>query len=133
MKEKEPNTIIGVYYRYPKKNSNDIFNIKLDGTINNFRGSNKIKIICGDSNYNLLNHEYNNYIKNFVDIIYSHFFQPCITEPTRILGRNKPCLINDIFISTCTKSLNAGNIINKISDHLPNFLIIQNLKEQRLK
>ena len=64
--------------------------------------------------------------------MYSHFFQPCITEPTRIVVRNKP-LIDYIFINTCAKSLNAGNIIGKISDHLPNFLIIHNLKEERLK
>ena len=65
--------------------------------------------------------------------MYSNFFQPCITEPTRIAGRNKLSLIDNIFINTCTKSLNAGNIIDKISDHLPNFLIIQNVKEERLK
>ena len=50
-----------------------------------------------------------------------------------MLGRNKPSLIDNILINICTKSLNAGNIIDKISDHLPNFLIIQNLKEERLK
>ena len=65
--------------------------------------------------------------------MYSHFFQPCITEPTRIVGRNKSSLIDNIFINACTKILNAGNITDKISDHLPNFLIIQNLKEERLK
>ena len=65
--------------------------------------------------------------------MYYHFFQSCITEPTRIVGRNKPSLIDNILINTCTKSLNAGNISDKISDHLSNFLIIQNLKEERLK
>ena len=50
-----------------------------------------------------------------------------------MLGRNKPSLIDNILINTCTKSLNTGNIIDKISDHLPNFLIIQNLMEERLK
>ena len=39
LNKKEPNTIIGVYYKHPKGNSNDIFNIKLDGTIK------KLKII----------------------------------------------------------------------------------------
>ena len=63
--------------------------------------------------------------------MYSHFFQPCITEPTRIVGRNKP-LIDNILINTSTKSLNAWNIADKISDHLPN-LIVQNLKEERFK
>ena len=79
-----------------------------------------------------MNHEYNNHIKNFIDIMYSHFFQPCITEPTRSIGRNKT-LIDKVFINTCTKNRNAENIIGKISDHLPNFLITQNLKEERLK
>ena len=64
--------------------------------------------------------------------MYSHSFQPCITEPTIIVGRNKASLINYVFINACSKRLNAGNIIDKISDHLPNFLIIYNLKEERL-
>ena len=33
LNKKEPNTIIDVYYKHPKKNSNDVFNIKLDGSI----------------------------------------------------------------------------------------------------
>ena len=118
LKEKLVNTIIGIYYRHSKKNSNNILNIKLDGTIKKIKDNHKTKIICGDFNYNLLNHEYNNHIKNFIDMMYSNFFQPCITEPTRIVGRNKPSLIDNIFINTRTKSQNAGNIIDKISDHL---------------
>ena len=109
--------------------------IKLSSLIfKKIKDNNKTKIICGDFNYNLLNHEYNNHMRNFINIMYSHFFQPCITEPKRTAGRNKPSLIDNIIINTCTKSRNVGgNIIDKISDHLPNFLIIQNLKEERLK
>ena len=72
LNKKEPNTIIGVYYRHPKKNSNDIFTIKLDGTIKKIKDNNKTKVICGDFNYNLLNHEYNNHIKN---LLKKHFLQ----------------------------------------------------------
>ena len=109
--------------------------IKLSSLIfKKIKDNNKTKIICGDFNYNLLNHEYNNHMRNFINIMYSHFFQPCITEPKRTAGRNKPSLIDNIIINTCTKSRNVGgNIIDKISDHLPNFLIIQNLMEERLK
>ena len=110
---------------------NDIFNIKLDGTIKKTKDNKKTKIICGDFSI-MLNHEYNNHIKNFINIMYSHFFQPCITEPIRIVRKNKPFLTDNMFIHVRTKSLNAENIIDKISDHLPNFLIIQNLKEERL-
>ena len=76
LNKKEPNTIIGVYYRHPKKNSNDIFTIKLDGTIKKIKDNNITKVICGDFNYNLLSHEYKNHIKNFIDIMYSQFLQP---------------------------------------------------------
>ena len=73
-----------------------------------------MKIICGDFNYNLQNHEYNNHIKIFIDIMGSHLFQSCIIQPTRIVGRNKP-LTDNIFINRCTKGLNAVNI-DKIYD-----------------
>ena len=98
LKEKEPNTIIGVYHRHPKNNSNDIFNIKSDGTIKKIKDNSKTRIICGDFSCNFLNHKYNNRIKNITDIIYSHFFQPGVTEPTRIVGKNKPVLIDNIYI-----------------------------------
>ena len=55
-----------------------------------------MKIICGDFNYNLQNHEYNNHIKFFIDIMGSHLFQSCIIEPTRIVGRNKPLTDNNL-------------------------------------
>ena len=45
LNKKEPNTIIGVYYRHPKKNSNNIFNIKLDGTTKKVKDDKKTKII----------------------------------------------------------------------------------------
>ena len=65
--------------------------------------------------------------------MYSNFFQPCITEPTRIVSKNKLSLIDNIFIHNYSKQLYAGNLVDKILDHLPNFLIIQKLKEETLK
>ena len=44
----------------------DILNIKLDGTIKKMKDKNKTKIICGDFNYNLLNHEYHNHKKTLL-------------------------------------------------------------------
>ena len=41
LKEKEPNAISGVYYRHPKKNSDDIFSIKLDGTVKKIKETTK--------------------------------------------------------------------------------------------
>ena len=59
--------------------------------------------------------------------MYSNLLHPCITEPTRIVGSNRPALIDNIFINTYNKNVNSGNIIEKISDHMPNFVIIREI------
>ena len=59
--------------------------------------------------------------------MYSNLLHPCITEPTRIVGSNRPALIDNIFINTYNKHVNSGNIIEKISDHMPNFVIIREI------
>ena len=61
--------------------------------------------------------------------MYSIYFQLCIIEPNRIVGRNKPSLMDNIFF---TEKLQAGSLTDKITDHMPNFLIIQNLAEEHL-
>ena len=64
--------------------------------------------------------------------MYSKYFQPCIIEPTRIVERNKPSLIDNIFINVCTEKLQSGNLTNKIADHVQYFLVIQNLAKEQL-
>ena len=53
----------------------------------------------------------------------SDFLQPCLTEPTRALGKSKPTFIDNIFRNTADKLFFAGNFLDKVSDHLPNILI----------
>ena len=36
-------------------------------------------------------------------------------------------------VNTCTIKLQAGNLIDKITNHMPNFLIIQNMGEEPKK
>ena len=57
--------------------------------------------------------------------MYSNFLQPCITEPTRLIKKQKPSLIDNIFVNFVNKKIISGNLIDKISDHLPNFVIIK--------
>ena len=54
----------------------------------------------------------------------SNFFQPCILERTRITSSNRPSLLDNTFINTHDKEVYSGNIIDKISDHIPNFASI---------
>ena len=63
--------------------------------------------------------------------MYSNPLQPCITEPTRIVGNNRPVLLDNIFINTYNKNVSSGNIIEKISDHMPNFVIIREIIDKK--
>ena len=108
-------------------------------TVNSVLGK-KIKIkkenkqvyLAGDFNYNLLHHEKNVTISKFLNMILQNNLQPCITEPSRIVNGNKPSLIDNIFTNTLENTI-SGNLFEKISDHMPNFVIIQNVKANKKK
>ena len=53
----------------------------------------------------------------------TNFIQPCILEPTRVVNGNKPSLIDNIFTNAINKKIVSGNLLNKISDHMPSFII----------
>ena len=69
--------------------------------------------------------------------MYSNFLQPCITEPKRIVSGNRPSLVDNIFINIIDKNLHNGNLLDKLTDHLPNFVIIENtnkkIRKQKIK
>ena len=87
---------------------------------------NKIFIIAGDFNYDLLTMEKNEYTFDFINTMYSNFLQPSIIEPSRVVTNNRPTLIDNIFLNVIDKEIYSGNFIAKISDHMPNFVIINN-------
>ena len=125
--QNNPNILVGTYYRHPKKNSNNVFLEKLKENLHKLGNNNKITIVARDFNFDLLKYDYNNLTNDFLSIMYSNFFQPCILEPTRITSNNRPSLLDNIFINTHDKEVYSGNIIDKISDHMPNFAIINNI------
>ena len=50
--------------------------------------------------------------------------QPTINKPTRIVKNQNPSLIDNIFVNTLQKNIITGNLVSKISDHMPNFMIM---------
>ena len=58
--------------------------------------------------------------------MFSNFLQPHIIYPTRIVSNAKPSLIDNIFSNCLNCDVISGNLIDKISDHLPNFVLVQN-------
>ena len=127
--ENQPNRLIGVFYRHPTKN-NDKKSIELiNETLTKIRKENKKVIITGDFNYDLLKHETDSTISDFLQMMIDNSYQPCITEPTRIVNNHKPSLVDNIYLNSVETCL-SGNLFDKISDHLPSFVILQNVKSK---
>ena len=85
--------------------------------------SNKEIILLGDFNIDLIKTNTNNNASEFLEIIYSSYLTPHITSPTRLTSRSHT-LIDNIMSTVITKDAISGNIINTISDHLGQFLIL---------
>ena len=81
----------------------------------------------GDSNINLLNCENNPESNYFLQMLNSYFFLSYILQPTRIT-ESSATLIDDIFANSYSIDAISGNLVLKMSDHLPQFLIVDNIK-----
>ena len=53
-KQKRPNVLVGVYYIPPEKKSDNLFLLKLKETLTKLHNSNKISVVTGDFNYDIL-------------------------------------------------------------------------------
>ena len=71
------------------------------------------------------NNEHNPVINEFLNLMYSNFFQPRILEPTRVVLSSWPSLSNNIYINTYDKTIHSSNFSDKVTDHMPNFCIIK--------
>ena len=129
--DKQPNRLIGVVYRHPRKNDPQSTD-SLQTVINKIKKENKNTLIIGDFNFDLLNHENNDQISKFLHMMIENSYQPCILEPTRIVQGNKPSLVDNIF-SNSIEPVTSGNLYHTISEHLPNFVIFNNTKSQKKK
>ena len=108
--DNDPNILIGVFYRHPKKASDNTFLEQLKCSLSKIKSRSKHIILCGDFNY-----------------------QPCITEPTQIVPGNRPSLVYNTFINNIDKNLHTGNLLDKLTDHIPNFVIIENMNKKTSK
>ena len=127
--EKQPNRLVGVVYRHPIKSNDEKSAEVLNETLLKIQRENKKVLLAGDFNFDLLKHESTSNVGNFLQMMLNNSYQPCITEPTRIVHGNKPSLVDNIFSNSVEKCI-SGNILDKISDHLPNFVIFENIKSK---
>ena len=126
--------IIGSVYRHP--NGNPVhFNTEYFRILENMNKK-SICIIGGDFNLNMLDYD-KQYIRNYVNNTMENNFVPCITLPSRITSSSST-LIDHIMlrlpINKIQCKVNSGNFICDITDHLPNFVIINlNIKHQNYR
>ena len=84
------------------------------------RNNNKICLVAGDLNYDILKYEHNPVINEF-----PFFFQPWILEPTRVVLNSRPSLTDNIYINTYDKTIYRGNVLDKVIYHMSNFCIME--------
>ena len=102
----------------------------LKQTLKTLSKENKKLILTGDLNINLLKFDKNKEVNEFLDILTSDWFTPQILGPTRFVEHNKPFFADNIFVNFSDMHCASGNIIEKITDDLPDFLIIESLNTQ---
>ena len=118
-------TIIGIVYKPEYVVFNDFID-QLNSVLNTISSEKKNCYIMGDFNLNLLAHNSNSKISDFINLFYSHGFVPCIDRPTRIKynknGQLSATLIDNIFTNDILSNINSGVLITDISDHFPTFM-----------
>ena len=77
----------------------------------------KICVLMGDFNINLLRNDTKPEVSKFFDNLLSHFFAPYIFQPTKF-AKNSKTLIDNIFINTVEFGSYSGNFMSQISGHL---------------
>ena len=125
------NLLVGCIYRHPSMDI-EFFNVEfLSPFLNKISRENKLCVLLGDFNINLLNCDSCHPIGEFLDTLGSYRMLPYITLPTRITSQSNT-LIDNIFISPTNAQTTSGNLMVGISDHLPQFVFI-NLKPKSLE
>ena len=77
----------------------------------------------GGFNVNLLNYESHGETNEFINTMVSHYLLPHILHPTRVTDHSA-VVIDNIFSSNTRHETTSGNLTTQISDHFPQFLII---------
>ena len=123
---KSKNLLCCCLYRHP---SSDIinFNNHISSILQKVQKENKSLITMGDFNINLVNYDSYPETNDFISLIVSHYLLPHILHPTRVTDHSATIITDNIFFNTLEFDTLSGNLLTKISDHFPQFLVIKNV------
>ena len=75
------NVVIAVIYRMPDSSVN-VFNERINDTLNVIQKENKLIYVMGDLNIDLLKSDVHKSTSSLLDVLYSYNVFPVITKPT---------------------------------------------------
>ena len=125
---KSHNIVVGCIYKHPPLKKSDFIDTYLSTVLDKISKEKKQVILLGDFNINLLSPETDLDSSNFIDTISSFSLKPTINCPTRITDTTET-LIDNIIVSETSKFV-SGNLTVGISDHLPQFTILDVMKSE---
>ena len=116
--------VISCIYRHPTStiSVSDFSNLHLDPILQKIDKENKLCVLLGDFNVDLLKLEIENSASYFFNNMSSHYYTPYILQPTRLGSKT---LIDNIFFNSLEYHSNSGNLLYELSDHLIQFLILE--------
>ena len=109
--------LIGAVYRSPSFPA-IAFLDPLEETLDKVNNEHKPCLIGGDFNFDLLKHSTDDTSSNFVNLLASSGFLPCISLPTCITSQSST-LIDNFFCNDLSLVESSMVLLNDISDHLP--------------
>ena len=122
--------LLGNIYRctlYLSEHYNE-FSTQFGNHLKTLESNNTDTLIAGDFNIDLLKVNNVTAISDYFDTITSHSFYPKITLPTRLTNSNGTCIDNILCkLTESTIDTTSGILLDKISDHLPYFTILNNV------
>ena len=122
---KAKNFLCCCLYRHPSSDLSSFINY-LTSTLQKVQKENKVLFIMGDYNINLFNYDSHTETNDFLNLMISHYLLPHILHPTRVTDHSAT-IIDNIFSNNCEMDTVSGNLLSQISDHFPQFLIINNI------
>ena len=125
--------IIGAIYRHPNQSINT-FIPEMEAVLGKLSDQDLPCVIAGDINIDLTKCSSDEMTANYVDQLLINNFIPVITMPTRITSTTAT-LIDHMYYYEGTKhtknmSVKSGNFLEDITDHLPNYMLVINKKQQ---
>ena len=114
------NIVCGCIYRHPSQQTSE-FNKYLDSTLKIISDENKEIYLCGDFNIDLLKIDDSKHNLEFYNLLNCYGILPLIVQPTRVVERHNPSLIDNIFSNNLGDPTSSGNIYFTLSEHFSQF------------